>query len=162
MISTGLNMLIGGVLIAAALSDAVRLRIPNILSVILIVLFGLVAITSGMSVSDVLWRVAAGGLVLAVGFALFAVNLFGGGDVKLLAAVSLLVGWSSVPSLLAVISIVGGLLAGLIIMLRLSGLADVLVATGIRSVVLESERLFVPYGIAIAAGWFLVGPLHLI
>lgn len=84
---------------------------------------------------------ASGLLVLAVGFTLFAWNLFGGGDVKLLAALAFWTGFSDLPRLLLVTTLAGGALAlGILVWRRLR------LATG------ETIDQRLPYGIAIAAG----------
>jgi prepilin peptidase CpaA len=152
----------GGVLIAAAISDMIRLRIPNYLPVALVVLFAAYAIADAMPLDAVLWHVIAGVIVLAVGMALFAFGLFGGGDIKLLAAVALLIGWSSLLPLVVMVAVIGGLLAIVIATMRARGVTHFLGSLGVRGAIFESDRAYVPYAVAIAAGWFLVGPFHLI
>jgi prepilin peptidase CpaA len=152
----------GGVLIAAAISDMISLRIPNYLAVALVVLFAAYAIADAMPLDAVLWHAIAGVTVLAVGMALFAFGLFGGGDIKLMAAVALLIGWSSLLPLVVMVAVFGGLLALVIAMMRARGVMHFLRARGLRGAIVESDRAYVPYAVAIAAGWFFVGPFHLI
>jgi prepilin peptidase CpaA len=152
----------GGVLIAAAISDMMRLRIPNYLSLALVVLFAAFAIADAMPLDAVLWHAIAGATVLAVGIGLFAFGLFGGGDIKLLAAVALLIGWSSLLPLVVMVAVIGGLLAIVIATMRARGVTHFLGSLGVRGAIFESDRAYVPYAVAIAAGWFLVGPFHLI
>ena len=152
----------GGVLIAAGISDVINLRIPNYLSVALTALFGAHAITDAMPIEVALWHVIAGATVLAIGMALFAFGLFGGGDIKLLAAVALLIGWSSLLPLVFMVAVSGGLLAVVIATMRTHGVMHFLRSLGVRGAVFESDRAYVPYAVAIAAGWFFVGPFHLI
>jgi prepilin peptidase CpaA len=162
---TALSVLIdciGGVLIAAAISDVISLRIPNFMAVALVAFFAVYVIAAAVPLNVVIWHVMSGALVLAVGMGLFAFGLFGGGDVKLLAAVALLVGWSSLILLLFVVSLVGGILAVVIAALRLRQSRHCLSAMGLRSAIFEGERAYVPYAVAIAAGWFIVGPLQLV
>jgi prepilin peptidase CpaA len=156
-----LCVLIGGVLIAAAISDVISLRIPNYLSIALVALFAAYAVMA-LPLADVLWHMLAGSVVLGVGIALFAFGLVGGGDIKLLAAVTLFVGWSLLLPLLFVIAMIGGVLAVLIVTLRVRGIMRLLTAMGLRGAIFESERAYVPYAVAIVAGWFIVGPFHLL
>jgi prepilin peptidase CpaA len=153
--------LMGAVLIAAAISDVISLCIPNYLSLALVALFAVYALAA-MPLADVLWHVLAGGVVLGIGMVVFAFGLFGGGDIKLLAAVALLLGWSLLLPLLFVIAMVGGILAIVIMTLRARGIMPLLVAMGLRGAIFERERAYVPYAVAIAAGWFIIGPLHLV
>jgi prepilin peptidase CpaA len=147
MIAMIFDACIGGILVSAAVSDAVHFRIPNMLSLALVLIFALQTYTSAMPFNDILRHVLAGATVFGVGFVLFAANIVGAGDVKLLSAVSLVVGWTSLLSLLATVAAVGGALALLIIWLGSWGVI--------------SNSKVVPYGIAIAVGWFAVGS-HLI
>ena len=152
---------IGGVLIAAAISDVISLRIPNFLSLALVALFGLYALALAMPLHDVVWHLIAGALVLVVGMGLFAFGVFGGGDIKLIAAVALLVGWSSLLPLVFMVAIIGGILAFVVVGLRARGITHLLGALGVRGLaIFERDRAYVPYAVAIAAGWFIVGPFH--
>lgn len=135
-----------------AWSDARTLRIPNTVSLALLAAFVPAAVAAGIGLEAIAWHLGAGVLVLAIGFVLFALGLFGGGDAKLMAAAALWVGWGETLLFFAfAVLLVGGVLSLLVIALR-KGLGlwpDWLVA--------KAEGLFtpnkaVPYGIAIAAG----------
>lgn len=76
-------------LVAVAYFDLRYMRIPNALVLLAIALFVCTAPLLGWS--ELGARLLAAGLVFAVGFTLFALNMFGGGDVKMLAAVLLFV-----------------------------------------------------------------------
>ena len=78
------------VLVVAAVWDLRVLRIPNGLVLALGLLFVLV-LAPCLPWPVLGWRLLAVGLVLALGIAAFAVGLFGGGDVKLLAVLLLFV-----------------------------------------------------------------------
>lgn len=78
------------ILAASAISDLRHLRIPN--SHVLMVLCVFAACVPFLpSWSELGLRLLAAGLAFASGFVLFAVRMFGGGDVKMMAAVFLLV-----------------------------------------------------------------------
>ena len=138
-----LALLTAAALLAAAAEDALRLRISNI--TVLVVLLGAIAAMSFDGFHGPIWQ---NGIVfaaiLAIGTIAFARNLLGGGDVKLLAATGLWVGFAAVLWLLASVFIAGGLVALLYIVLRK--------ARG-KS---RREANRIPYGVAIAAGAFYV------
>ncbi len=140
---------------AAAYSDFRTLRIPNRFSAALVLLYP-VYLAVAPDAPD--WTIAAmlAGVVLVVGFALFAVGYFGGGDVKLLVAVSLWAGPDLIIPFLFATGIVGGLFA-------LFMTAPVRVSAAVATEQLGAARLSVillgteiPYGLAIFAGAVLV------
>jgi Flp pilus assembly protein protease CpaA len=72
-------------LIAAALSDARRFIIPNELCAALVIGFAIAAFLVGMDAATLGNHVLTAVIVLAAGFGLFCINVFGAGDGKLLA-----------------------------------------------------------------------------
>src|SRR3990172_4333756 len=80
--------------VAAAIADFFTMKIPNRLNLAIAGLMLPVALIAGMPGDVFLWHLAAGGLMLAGGFGLFAANAIGGGDAKLFAAASLWIGWN--------------------------------------------------------------------
>ena len=140
-----------------AWTDMRELRIPNWISLSLLVAFLGVAVSMFMPMETIAWHLAAGALTLVVGFAVFAFGYFGGGDAKLMAACALWVGWDQLLMFVLAVLLVGGVLSLLVVLLR-KGLGmwpDWLVK--------NAEGLFVPnkaipYGIAIAAGAMIVLP----
>src|SRR3954454_24465921 len=105
-----LAALVGVALLAAAIEDIVRLRISNVTSVAV-----LVAAIAAMAIEGFhpsLWQNGVVFIsVLAVGTVPFANNLFGGGDVKLLAATGLWMNLSGAVWLIASVFIAGGIVA---------------------------------------------------
>jgi len=137
----------------AAVSDLHSMRIPNWISLALLVLFVLglpFHIVAGITGHVIVFAIAC--LVLA---ALFFAKMAGGGDVKLLAALSLWVGPEGIVPFLLVMSIVGGLMGGLgLLLARSEGLkahqfkwTDSWLARIVRG-----EKV-VAYGVAIAVGF---------
>jgi prepilin peptidase CpaA len=98
----------GALLLAASCFDVLRLRIPNMIPVGLVALFAL-EILVGRSVQAPLDHLLAMGLALLVLLPLFALNMLGGGDVKLLAAVALWLGMNKLAALLILVGIMGGI-----------------------------------------------------
>lgn len=100
----------GALLVAASCCDVLRLRIPNLIPLALVALFAL-QILVGRSVQAPLDHLLAMGLTLLILMPLFALNMLGGGDVKLLAAVALWLGMNKLAALLILVGIVGGIFA---------------------------------------------------
>ena len=97
-------------LFAASCFDVLKLRIPNMIPVGLIALFALQLLVGGTFQAP-LDHVLAMGLALLILLPLFALNMLGGGDVKLLAAVALWLGMNKLAALLILVGIVGGIFA---------------------------------------------------
>ena len=94
----------------AAFGDIKRRRIPN----------GLVLIVGGLGIARLsltgdpgaaAMTLIAATVVLAIGFLLFLVGFIGGGDAKLLAGATLLVGYQDLFGFLFLMSLCGGVLA---------------------------------------------------
>lgn len=112
--------LAGAVLFLAALSDLRRFEIPDGLSIAIAVLAAVhLAVTPGFVwFPDGLLHLASGILVFAAGAGLFTLGAMGGGDVKLLAALSLWAPLPELPQLLAPVFVAGGALAALLLAVR--------------------------------------------
>ncbi len=100
----------GALLLAAGWSDVLNLRIPNVIPLAILLLFALELLLGGR-VQDPLGHLQAMLLALAGLVPLFALNMLGGGDVKLLAAVALWLGMSKLAALLILVGIAGGAFA---------------------------------------------------
>lgn len=135
-------------LIYAGISDALSLTIPNNISLGLIAGFLLLVPFSGLSLADVGGHVLVAFVILLIGFLLFAYGGLGGGDVKLLAAAGLWLGPDHVVNFLILVTIFGGLLSLICLMIRGTPLPPSL--AGQRWLVnLQVGQAAVPYGIAI-------------
>lgn len=103
-------MMLAGLAIAARWDQAKRV-IPN--AAVLVVAVGGMVTWFAMPPGESIWaRIAAGAAVFVILRLLSAIELVGGGDVKLITAVVLGIRLSAVLPVLAIISIAGGLLAG--------------------------------------------------
>lgn len=135
-------------LILAAVNDLATMTISNWISLALIVTFPVLAFAIGLSLEQIGWHFAAGGLVLVGGFTLFAFNLIGGGDAKLLAAAALWLGWDDLYTLLFYTALMGGPLCVLLVMYRAAPLP--LWAYNFEWLHrLHQPKAGVPYGVAI-------------
>ncbi|MCH8348165.1 MAG: prepilin peptidase, partial [Proteobacteria bacterium] len=117
MILEGIILLgVGGLLVWAAVSDFKSRIIPNWIPLTIFILFGgflAIQAVSGVSepVLPILPSLAAGFGVLVIFTILFALNMIGGGDVKLIAAISFWAGLAYVAEFLVIMALSGGVLA---------------------------------------------------
>ena len=134
-------------LVAAAVQDAARLRISNILC--LLVLVGAFVAVALEGPEGALWQnIVVFGALLAAGTPLFAAGKFGGGDVKLLASVGLWFDFWGALQMIVSVFIAGGLLALVVLGLRMFGWSE----KARQRVQLLRPRSGIPYGVAIALG----------
>lgn len=132
--------IVAALLVIAAISDMRRYMIPNWLTLGIALAFAASRFVSPFNLLDLSQRIAAAALLLLVGFILFARNLFGGGDVKLIAALALWLGLAALPRFLLLMSLAGGVLALTLLLVR-----------WMRSRSSEKLDHRIPYGVAIAA-----------
>jgi prepilin peptidase CpaA len=145
--------LVAILLITAAVQDLRTMTIGNGLS---LGIAGLFAVWSLAAISadrlptlTLAWSVGGGIAVLAAGAVAFAVGLLGGGDVKLLAAMSLFAGPSRLLDSLTITALAGGLLGLAILAGAPIGRS---LATCDGETLRARLRRGLPYGPAIAAG----------
>jgi prepilin peptidase CpaA len=151
-----LTVLPGAVAFAAAM-DLFTMKIPNRISVVLVLAFFPLAALAGLGAWEVLNHVGAGLLLLAIGILLFIPGWFGGGDAKLMAAIALWIGFDNLPLYIFYVAMAGGIIAGAFSMARSVPLPSVFLgeAWAIR---LHRTGGGIPYGLALAAGALLVYP----
>lgn len=157
MIATLLLMTFPMAMAFAAANDLFTMKIPNKISLALIATFVLAAFYIGLAPDKIAQHLGVGAAVLAVGFALFAFGLLGGGDAKLMAAGALWMGPEHVVLYIAYLTIFGGLLSGLILAYR----KFIPVSPGLLpdwAVKLHVAGTGIPYGLAIAASGLLMYP----
>ncbi len=157
MIAAAIFVILPLCLAFAAFSDLFTMTIPNRISLIVIASFAAIAPFSGLGWEEIGMHFAGAAIVFSACFALFAVNVMGGGDAKLLSATALWFGFNqSLVFLVAYVGMIGGLLTLLILLVRSQ--ANTILAIGLpvpNSVLLAKK---IPYGIAIAIGGFLAYP----
>jgi prepilin peptidase CpaA len=138
-------------LAAAAMSDFLTMKISNRLSLGLAISFFLLAPLVGLPLVDLGMSLVAALIVFAVCFALFAMNVMGGGDAKLLTVASLWFGFTpSLATFLVLVAYAGGGVTLLFLLLRVR--ADLVMSIGIPLPVSIVGTKKIPYGIAIAIG----------
>lgn len=141
-------------LIGAALTDARRFIIPNEFSIALVVGFGVAAVIAGMGLGEIGNHMLTAFVVLAIGFGLFCINVFGAGDGKILAAVALWFGWPGFMTAIVYITFVGGALCFGIMYGRMIARRWPRLSLYFKpmATLAATETLKCPYGIAIAIG----------
>lgn len=142
----------------ALVTDLHSFRIPNRFCIALVLLYPAHLMTSAAAV-DWPGSLLVAGLIFVVGLLPFSAGWMGGGDVKLMAATALWLGPQGVLPFLAVTSLVGGLVA--IVMLTrirfcVARAAEVVGLSEIGEALLGRA---IPYGVAVAlGGWIIGGP----
>ena len=96
-------------LLMAAAGDLARYRIRNRIVYAIVAAFAVGAFAD-LAWPALGWSVLAGVVMFGIGAALFAFGMFGGGDVKLVAAMALWTGLADLPRFLLVMTAAGGLL----------------------------------------------------
>ncbi len=141
----------------AAANDLFTMKIPNKISLVLIVGFALAALYVRLPLEAALTHVAIGAAALAAGFVLFSLRLLGGGDAKLMAAGALWMGPEHVMLFIAYLTIFGGLLSAAVLVYRKYIPVSAEAVPG-WAAKLHVPGTGVPYGIAIAASGMLMYP----
>jgi prepilin peptidase CpaA len=111
MLQTLSTSLLPVLMIVAAMTDVTSFRIPNWLTATIAILFVPMAYATGMPLLDFGWHLAGGAILFVIGYLLFAVGVFGGGDAKLMAAAGLWFGTDLTVPFLLMTAIAGGALA---------------------------------------------------
>lgn len=140
----GLLFLLLGI---AAADDGWRLRVSNLI-VAAVAATGIAAIFMAHIGWDAWQPLLLAGLILAFGTPMFGAGWLGGGDVKLLAASGLWFSFSGGWRMLVAVAIAGGVLALLVLAIRLLPWSE----PAKNHVIVLRPRGGIPYGIAIAMG----------
>ncbi|MBY5403293.1 prepilin peptidase [Rhizobium sp. WSM1274] len=157
MIAAAVFLILPLCLAIAAFSDLFTMTIPNRVSLILVASFLLLAPLSGLSLEAIGMHLVAAAIVFGACFALFAFNVMGGGDAKLLSATALWFGLNqSLAFLMTDVAAVGGLVTLLILLVRTQ--ANTILAIGLPVPISLLLAKKIPYGIAIAIGGFMAFP----
>ncbi len=144
-------------LVWAAASDVQRFIIPNRASLLCAAGALPALLCSGLDIGAIGLHLAVGAGALAIGFAFFALGLWGGGDGKLLAAAAL---WFDPAAALGfgfAVTLIGGLL-GLVAVASRGYNAKIALAYGLRPITLGKWATHAPYGLAIAGGALVAFP----
>lgn len=141
----------------AASSDLVTMTIPNRLSLALIAGFIGFSLIIGLPLVTIGWHLAAGALMLAVTFSMFAAGWIGGGDAKLAAATAVWCGFSTMLEYTLLATVLGGFLTLALLSARTFTLPVFAQRWG-WLVRLHDRATGVPYGIALALAGLMIFP----
>jgi prepilin peptidase CpaA len=133
--------------IAAAYGDIKSLRIPNKLAISVAAL-GIFRLLVIGDLNAAIYTISASAIVFIVTFLLFWRGIFGGGDVKLLSATVLLVGYHDLVPFLLIMGVCGALVS--LAVLFIHNYLPLWLGPRL-TVLVPKARLVVPYGVAIAA-----------
>lgn len=157
MIHTLSLSLLPVLMIIAGVGDTLSLRIPNRLVLLIAALFVPMAFLTGMPLHDIGIHLAVGAGLFAIGFILFLLGVFGGGDAKLLAAGGLWFGSTELVPFIVCTVLAGGILAlGVGIWSLISMSWEIHEGPLVERV--RKLKPNVPYGFAMAIGALLVFP----
>ncbi|MDO1580650.1 A24 family peptidase [Rhizobium oryzicola] len=141
-------------LVLAAVSDVLTMKIPNRISVGLVLLYVLASLSVSLPWAQIGWAFAAAGVVFLGCFALFAANVMGGGDAKLLTAAALWYGFDpSLISFLASVALMGGFVTVLVLIIRWKASNVLAIGIPLPHSLVDAKKI--PYGVAIALGGLL-------
>lgn len=141
----------------AAFSDLFTMTIPNRVSAILLATFVIIAPLAGLGLPAIGMHLAAGLIVFSACFALFACNVMGGGDAKLLTASAVWFGFNpALVDFMVYVAFLGGVVTIAILIIRSQ--ENLIIASGLRVPPLIFTAQKIPYGIAIGIGGFLAYP----
>ena len=144
-------------LLIAATTDIYDFKIPNWISILLIAAYPLAGISVGAPMMAMVEGLLLGGAVLVVGFVLFAVKFFGGGDAKLIAAVSPWIGLAGFSEFFMSMVLAGGFLAIFLIAFRKTPALPVY-AHAPWLLRMHQNRHELPYAVAISCGGLMTFP----
>jgi prepilin peptidase CpaA len=156
VLDTAILLVFPAAMAFAGAMDLLTMSIPNRVSVVLAALFFVAAAWVGMPLEVVLAHVGAGALILAAAIAFFAAGWLGGGDGKLMAAAALWLGFDDLLPYLAMVMILGGVLALTVLAYRQLP-AAALPGPG-WALRLHRSGTGIPYGLAIAGAALWVYP----
>lgn len=136
--------------------DVTRYTIPNWL---VFSLLGAYPLAVWLSPAPVDWPMALAGMliVFAAGYGVFAMNWMGGGDVKLITACALWVGWQHLLDFIFLFALLGGALSVVVLALRQALpylMAGLNVSRPLPRLLRHKEP--VPYGVAIAVAFLIL------
>lgn len=147
-------------LLAAATSDVKNLTIPNRISAAIILLYPAHALSSPVTLDWAADLVVGAGF-LVVGFGLFVWGRFGAGDVKLATGAALWSGIAFGAHFLAVMGVVGGLIATTMLVRQFLNKPVTAEGADIDRTT-ANRRQPMPYGVAIAAGGIYVALIKIL
>jgi prepilin peptidase CpaA len=141
-------------LIIAALNDIYEFKIPNWVSIVLFAAYLVAGFGLGAGADLMIEGLLLGCAALAIGFALFALRIIGGGDAKLLAACAPWIGLSALGTFMVNVAFAGAALALALLLFRRMPALPIYEQTPWLMRLYQRPK-DIPYGVAIAVGGLL-------
>lgn len=141
-------------MIIAAFNDVSEFKIPNWVSVALFCSYFAAGLALGADLATLIEGLMLSSIFIVIGFFLFAINIFGGGDAKLLAATAPWIGLSGLALFLLNVALAGGILALFLIIFRKAPALPIY-AQAPWLLRLHQRPKDIPYAVAIAIGGLL-------
>ena len=135
----------------AAVSDLLTLTIPNRVSIGIVAIYPAWVIAMWPAVDPLMGLICGLG-ALVICFVLFTLNVMGGGDAKLLAAICLWAGPYHLAPVLLTTAVAGGILAIFVLGYLTLRSREFTIMNHVLASCQSSARKPIPYGIAIALG----------
>jgi prepilin peptidase CpaA len=151
-------VLFPALMVFAAFSDLLTLTIPNVISLVLILLYFALSAWIGTPLFVITLHVCCGLVVLARSFVLFEMGIIGGGDAKLASATALWLGFENLMDYAVAFSFIGGGLAMAIISLRWHTHADQGQSVSLLGRLADKAVNRMPYGVALGIAGMLLYP----
>ena len=143
-------------LLVAAYTDFWSMKIPNLVSLAMAAGFFLSLPLTWQGLPALGEHMMVGTIFFLAGFAMFAFGWLGGGDAKLMAAISLWFGWADALPFILATTLFG---AALGIILILGGrIMPIRLRTSVVGMKLFQGGKDMPYGLALAAGALYIWP----
>ena len=137
-----------GLVGAGAVTDVRSRRIPNQISLAVAFVWVMYVLTDH---TGWLGGLIAAGIVLAVGIVVYAFDLVGGGDIKLLTAVSLWAGTELALPMIAIVAIAGAIVS-VSVWIYSRGISCFSFQLLQPKANIHAEQLYTPYAVAILPG----------
>jgi len=137
-----------GLVGAGAVTDVRNRRIPNQISLAVALVWVMYALTNN---TGWLGGLIAAAIVLAVGIVVYAFDLVGGGDIKLLTTVSLWAGTELALPMIAIVAIAGALVS-VSVWIHARGISFFSFQLLEPKADIRTEQLYTPYAVAILPG----------
>ena len=141
----------------AGAMDFLTFSIPNRVSAGLAIGFLLTLVVTNIEWTPILVHLVTGLAVLIAGFAMFVRGWIGGGDAKFMAATTLWLGFENLPSFLLWTTLLGGVLAIILLAYRRT-LPPLWLFRQPWAMRLHDPKEGIPYGVAIGGAGLIVYP----
>ncbi len=146
-----LSALFAGAMVLAAVWDVARFEIPDTLSLVLAVTAAVMLSAAGTGWSGLASHGLGALAAFAFGVLMFALGQWGGGDVKLMTATCLWLGWPALVGYGLVVAVAGGVLAGVVLVFRRLALPAAWAARPWLARLHRADE-GLPYGVALGLG----------